>query len=63
MKKAKTKNLTLPTTPASRHTTPLRGQFLSSRFIYEATIHLSSRFYYEATGHIIRNETADPLWS
>src|SRR5207237_10703443 len=50
MKKAKTKTFSLPTTAASRHTTPLRGYFLSSRFICEATIHLSSRFYYEATG-------------
>src|SRR5205807_6836891 len=50
MKKAKTKNFSLPTRAASRHTTPLRGYFLSSSFICEATIHLSSRFYYEATG-------------
>src|SRR5436190_22002604 len=50
MKKAKTKNFSLPTTAASRHTTPLPGYFISSRFICEATIHLSSRFYYEATG-------------
>ena len=50
MKKAKTKNFNLPTTAASRHTTPLRGYFLSSRFICEATNHSSSRFSYEATG-------------
>ena len=50
MKKAKTKNSSLPTSAASRHTTPLRGYFLSSRFICEATNHSSSRFCYEATG-------------
>src|SRR5439155_17937339 len=50
MKKAKTKNFSLPTSAASRHTTPLRGYFLSSRFICEATNHSSSRFCYEATG-------------
>src|SRR5207237_5337721 len=50
MHKAKTKNLSLPTSAASRHTTPLRGYFLSSRFICEATNHSSSRFCYEATG-------------
>jgi len=52
MKKNKTENFNLPTTAASRHTTPAPGYFLSSRFICEATIHLSSRFYYEATGHL-----------
>src|SRR5205809_2616884 len=50
MKQAKNKNFNLPTTAASRHTTPLRGYFLSSRFICEATNQRSSRFYYEATG-------------
>src|SRR5438105_11853583 len=52
MKKTKTENFTLPTSAASRHTTPLRGYFLSSRFICEATNHSSSRFCYEATGMI-----------
>ncbi len=47
---SKTKNFSLPTSAASRHTTPLRGYFLSSRFICEATNHSSSRFCYEATG-------------
>jgi len=50
MKKHKTENFNLPTTAASRHTSPLPGYFFSSRFICEATIHLSSRFYFEATG-------------
>src|SRR5437588_7305465 len=50
MRKAKTKTSSLPTSAASRHTTPLRGYFLSSRFICEATNHSSSRFCYEATG-------------
>src|SRR5207247_408241 len=59
MKQAKNKNFNLPTTAASRHTTPLRGYFLSSRFICEATNQRSSRFYYEATGGQVENKDQD----